>query len=73
MKWVIATVLDQTIGYLALDEGNKDNYGEWTTVHSQAKLFDNLADTTWITANDESVWIEEVLDEVEFCARPDTW
>ncbi len=65
MKYVVVTVLDQTIGFY-------DGIG-WTTVYKEALLYDNAADTTWEFAGDNSVWIEEIEYEEEFRSRPDTW
>lgn len=89
MKYVLVTVLDQTIGFLA----SQEDY-EWSTVHSEALLFDTREEVEAIVPkymaevmanwpkdypqNEQTIeratpFVEEVSDVAEFKARPDTW
>lgn len=87
MKYVIVTVMDQTIGFAT-------PAGDWTTKHPEALLLDsqeeaalkvdalNAAlpthDTHGTPHSPEmrermTCWFEQVEDEAEFRARADTW
>lgn len=89
MKFVLVTVLDQTIGFLSV----LDDY-EWTTVHKEALLFDTREEVEAIivtymaevranwpkdypqtesTIFKATPFVEEVADVAEFQSRPDTW
>lgn len=81
MKFAVLTVLDQTFGFLNEAEES------FTIHHPEAKLFDTreAADVAIAKENARlshlspqlqerySCWVEEVPDEAEFRARPDTW
>jgi hypothetical protein len=69
MKYAICTGADQTLVYLGPN-------GRFTVKHGEALLFDTRkeAESAAKAADpyDDKV-IEEVEDEAEFRARPDTW
>lgn len=75
MKYAIQTILDQTNGYW---DGE-----DWTTKIAEVLLFDSLeaaqaalpaCKATWKDRQDDnSYYIEAIVDETEFRAQKDTW
>lgn len=68
MPYAVCAPADQTYVYLTEN-------GTFTTVHAQAKLFGRREDAEcWIAGSDQDdTEVEEVVDEIEFRARKDTW
>jgi len=74
MKYAVATVLDQTIGYYAHEGATECAIDRWTTRHPDAVLFETETDARAVVERfNYETWIEEVADEAEFRGREDTW
>lgn len=89
MKYAIATICDQTWVYVDEQGGETVEHAKaklWDDVQTashevstlSAKLTLNIHDSNYAYTNEDIIqlvayWIEVVEDELEFCAREDTW
>jgi hypothetical protein len=71
-QYVVATVCDQTWAYFAPLDPGEARHGI-SIVHAEALLFPSLEDARQLADQDDQCWVEVVIDETEFWARPDTW
>lgn len=74
MQFAIQTTLDQTIGYLG-ENGWTTKHPEVTLYPSRPKALAAMATIAMLEEEEdpEAYSIEEVADEAEFRARPNTW